>query len=146
MEISKLTSITESEAKQICELSLQLGYNNDLDRLKQRLSDIIGLNDHAIFVAKIDGEIVGWLHCLVCLRVESPIFVEVTGLVVHENNRGKQLGRHLIEATKQWSISKQIDQIKLRCNVTRKQSHQFYLSLGFSLSKEQKVFEIAIKY
>ncbi|WP_461789596.1 GNAT family N-acetyltransferase [Pedobacter sp.] len=144
MEISKLTSVTDGESEQICELALQLGYINNLNSLKQRLANIIALNDHAIFVAKADGEIVGWLHCLVCLRVESPIFVEITGLVVHENSRGKQLGRHLIEASKKWSISKQIDQIKLRCNVIRKESHQFYLSLGFSLSKEQKVFEILI--
>jgi GNAT superfamily N-acetyltransferase len=143
MEISKLNSVNENEAKQICELAEQLGYPNHITLLTKRLANITKLHDHAIFVAKLDGKILGWLHCIVCLRVESPIFVEVTGLVVNENHRGKQLGKRLIEAAKQWSSDQHIFEIKLRCNILRTASHQFYLSLGFSLSKEQKVFEIS---
>lgn len=143
MEISKLKHFTEIEAQQICNLAQQLGYANDLDSLTQRLTQLVDLNDHAIFVAKQNNVILGWLHCLVCLRVESPIFVEITGLVVDKDNRGKQIGKQLIEASKRWSAAQRINQIKLRCNVIRTQSHQFYLSLGFSLSKEQKVFEIS---
>lgn len=144
MEISQLKSITETEAQSIFDLSNQLGYTNDFDLLFGRLMEIILLNDHAIFIAKADGKIVGWLHCLICLRVESPLFVEVTGLVVDENTRGKQIGKKLIEASKNWSSSQHISLLRIRCNVIRAQSHQFYKALGFFESKEQKVFELGI--
>jgi len=144
MEISQLNNITETEAQQIYLLSNQLGYANDLGLLLVRLQEIIKLKDHAVFTAKIDGKIVGWLHCLVCLRVESPLFIEVTGLVVDENVRGKQIGKNLIEASKVWSRGQNISIIRIRCNVVRTESHKFYRALGFVASKEQKVFEISL--
>lgn len=142
MKISQLKSISETEAQEIYHLSNQLGYTNDFELLFDRLKEIIALKDHAVFTAKIDGKIVGWLHCLICLRVESPLFVEVTGLVVDENVRGKQIGKHLIEASKDWSRNQDISIIRIRCNVTRTESHKFYQALGFSVNKEQKVFEL----
>lgn len=144
MEVSQLTSINETEAKEIHLLSNQLDYANDFDLLLGRLQEIITLKDHAIFIAKIDEKIVGWLHSLVCIRVESPLFVEVTGLVVDENARGKQIGKNLIEASKIWSRSQNIFTMRIRCNVLRTESHKFYHALGFSMSKEQKVFEISL--
>lgn len=143
MEISQLKTISETEAQEIYLLSNQLGYNNDFDLLAGRLKQIISLDDQVIYVAKIDDRIVGWLHGVICLRVESPLFVEVTGLVVDENVRGKQIGKNLIEAGKEWSRRQNIFQLRIRCNVVRTESHKFYEALGFSSRKEQKVFELS---
>jgi len=144
MEIIQLNAITENEALQIHALSNQLGYENDTTLLFGRLRQIVALNDHAVFIAKQNDQIVGWLHCLVCLRVESPLFVEVTGLVVDENVRGQQIGKKLIEASKIWSSNHHILKIRIRCNVVRTESHQFYQALGFVSNKKQKVFEITL--
>lgn len=144
MDISQLESITETTAQEILSLSKQLGYENDFGPLLRRLQEIIPLKDHAIFVAKVNGKIVGWLHCLICLRVESPLFVEVTGLVVDENVRGQEIGKKLIETSKVWSQNHGVSIIRIRCNVLRTESHKFYQALGFSCNKEQKVFEISL--
>jgi N-acetylglutamate synthase-like GNAT family acetyltransferase len=143
MDISQLESITEAEALEILSLSEQLGYGNNFEMLLGRLQEIIPLKDHAIFVAKAEGKIVGWLHCLICLRVESPLFVEVTGLVVDENVRGQQIGKNLIETSKKWSQNLGISTIRIRCNVLRTETHKFYQVLGFFSTKEQKVFEMS---
>mgnify|MGYP003582665692 CR=1 FL=1 len=143
MDISQLESITEAEALEILSLSEQLGYGNNFEMLLGRLQEIIPLKDHAIFVAKAEGKIVGWLHCLICLRVESPLFVEVTGLVVDENVRGQQIGKNLIETSKKWSQNRGISTIRIRCNVLRTETHKFYQALGFFSTKEQKVFEMS---
>lgn len=142
MEIIQLNTITEKEAQEIHLLSNQLGYENDITLLFNRLKQILSLKDHAVFVAQLDGKIVGWLHCLVCLRVESPLFVEVAGLVVDERVRGQQIGKKLIEASKHWSRHQDIAIMRIRCNVLRTESHQFYQALGFFSNKEQKVFEM----
>lgn len=144
MQISQLENITKTDIQEILLLARQLGYENDLELLSSRLKQIISLKDHAVFVAKADGKMVGWLHCLICLRIESPLFVEVTGLVVNESVRGQQIGKKLIEASKSWSCSQGISILRLRCNVIRTESHQFYQALGFSSNKEQKVFEMSL--
>lgn len=140
MQIHQLHTISETEAKEIKWLAGQLGYENTYHLLFDRLKHISFLKEHAIFVAKIDGKIVGWLHCLICLRVESPVFVEVAGLVVNENVRGQHIGKKLIEASENWSRDQNISQILVRCNVVRVATHKFYNALGFSSNKEQKVF------
>lgn len=144
MQISQLENINETETQEIRSLSKQLGYENNFDLLFGRLQEIIQLNDHAIFVAKVNGKIVGWLHCLICLRVESPLFVEVTGLVVDENLRSQQIGKKLIETSKVWSQNRGISIVRIRCNVLRTESHKFYRALGFYSDKEQKVFEMSL--
>lgn len=144
MEISQLESISETNAQEILSLSDQLGYANDPNLLSDRLKAILSLKDHAVFVGKAEGRIVGWLHCLTCLRVESPLFVEVTGLVVDENARGLQIGKKLIEASKTWTRNHGITILRIRCNLTRTESHKFYQALGFSSNKEQKVFEMSL--
>ncbi|WP_343531302.1 GNAT family N-acetyltransferase [Pedobacter sp.] len=142
MEIIQLNTVTESQALEIHVLSNQLGYENDTVLLFNRLKQIVKLNDHAVFIAKQNDKIVGWLHCLVCLRVESPLFVEVTGLVVDEHMRGQQIGKKLIEASKHWGRHQNISIMRVRCNVIRIESHRFYQTLGFISNKEQKVFEM----
>lgn len=142
MEIIQLNTVTKSQLLEIHRLSHQLGYANDPQLLFTRLRQILSLKDHAVFVAQLDGKIVGWLHCLVCLRVESPLFVEVAGLVVDEHVRGQQIGKKLIEASKNWSRHQDIAIMRIRCNVIRTESHQFYQALGFFSHKEQKVFEM----
>ncbi len=144
MEIIQLDTVTESQALEIHDLSLQLGYENEPQLLFTRLQQIVVLKDHAVFAAQLDGKIVGWLHCLVCLRVESPLFVEVAGLVVDENVRGQQIGKKLIETSKHWSRHQGIHLMRIRCNVVRTESHQFYQALGFISNKAQKVFEMTL--
>jgi len=142
MEIIQLNTVNENQALEIYELSNQLGYTNDPELLFARLKHIVNLKDHAVFVAQLDGKIVGWLHCLVCLRIESPLFVEVAGLVVDENVRGQQIGKKLIETSKTWSRHQNISIMRIRCNVIRTESLQFYQALGFISNKVQKVFEM----
>lgn len=144
MEIIQLNTVNENQAVEIHALSNQLGYANDKELLFNRLKQIVSLRDHAVFVAQLDEKIVGWLHCLICLRVESPLFVEVTGLVVDENVRGQQIGKKLIEASKHWSGRQDISIMRIRCNIVRTESHQFYQALGFISNKQQKVFEISL--
>jgi GNAT superfamily N-acetyltransferase len=144
MEVVQLTSLSEDDIREINRLSVQLGYANDVDLQRKRLQQVIELKDHAIFVARKADEIVAWLHCLVCLRVESPLFVEVTGLVVDEKVRGQHIGQNLIEAAKSWSRRQNIQLLRIRCNVVRTESHKFYQTLGFVSHKEQKVFELAL--
>lgn len=143
IKISKLTSINQKKAREITTLALQLGYHNRIKELTRRLEFILESNYDCVFIAQVEEQIIGWIHALVAVRVESSIFVEITGLVVDEDYRNKQIGQKLIGAVKDWSNALEIPLIKVRCNVIRTESHKFYEALGFILDKEQKVFELS---
>lgn len=144
MQIFQLQSLTSKDAEQLAQLAVELGYENQVAELFKRTEKILQSTEDAIFIAKHEDQIVAWIHSFVALRVESPVFVEIAGLVVSQNFRKQRIGNQLIDAVKNWSSAKQIHQIKLRCNVVRTESHQFYQNIGFKLCKQQMIFEIAI--
>ena len=139
MEITiRNAEIKDSAA--IAELSNQLGYKTQNTAIQNRLIKIIGNPDHCVYVATESGKVVGWIHGFYSLRVESDFFVEIGGLVVSENYRNTGIGRKLVYKVIEWTEFRNCTKIRVRCNVIRKESHQFYEHIGFELSKEQKVF------
>jgi GNAT superfamily N-acetyltransferase len=141
-KIERLVTIDQQSAVEIAELAQQLGYENHLAELTARLHQILKSDQDRIFVAIYQGKIIGWIHAISCIRVESQVFVEIAALVVDQHFRKQQLGKQLIQSVIGWANHLGIKTIKVRCNVVRKESHRFYEALGFSLKKEQKVFEL----
>ncbi|MFI5452017.1 GNAT family N-acetyltransferase [Pedobacter sp. UC225_61] len=142
--ITQLLAITLKDAEEITSLSTQLGYENEIEDLLDRTKEILKSKNDCIFVAKLDGNIVGWIHGFRAVRIESPLFVEIAGLVVDRKQQKQHIGKSLVEAVKDWSISLGIKKIRVRCNIIRTESHKFYENIGFSQNKQQKIFEIEI--
>lgn len=88
---------------------------------------------------------VGWVHGFYSLRVESDPFIEIGGLVVDENHRQKGIGVQLVEKVNTWASTKGCNKLRVRCNTIRLESHEFYNLIGFTLNKEQKVFDRGVK-
>lgn len=137
-----IRNISVEDAKQIQLLSQQLGYNLSLSETEEQIQQVLGRNDNCAFVAVTDDSVVGWIHGFIAIRIETKPFVEIGGLIVEENYRGKGIGKELIEKLKEWCREKNIYDLRLRSNVKRLAAHQFYLRLGFKEMKEQKVFQI----
>ena len=125
----------------ISSLSGQLGYESEVMSIEKRISGILKNPDHCIFVAEQNGIIIGWIHGLYSIRVESDAFIEIGGLIVDENKRRRGVGKQLVETVSLWAKSFNCSNIRVRCNIKRVESHKFYESIGFSLNKEQKVFD-----
>lgn len=130
------------DAEQIASLSFQLGYESTIAIVTERLNRVLGHNDHCVFVVEDGNRIVGWIHGFRALRVESDPFVEIGGLVVDEQYRRKGVGRELVGKVRKWAIHGDIKKLRVRCNVNRKETHEFYKKLGFVETKEQKVFDL----
>ena len=97
-----------------------------------------------VVAAIVDDRIVGWMHVFHALRVESQPFCEIAGLVVDEQFRGRGIGRRWIEHAKHWCKRKNCNRLRVRTNTKRTATHQFYSGVGFSLVKEQKIFEMKL--
>jgi len=140
MEIH-LHKIAPEYAPDVQRLSEQLGYPLSVTEIENNIKEVMNAEDHTAFIAFHNGKVVGWIHAFKCVFLESNPFIEIGGLVVDEEHRGKGVGKKLIEKIREWSMAKDVHCIRVRSNVKRKEAHQFYLNNGFTEVKEQKVFQ-----
>ncbi|TWI25024.1 GNAT family N-acetyltransferase [Sphingobacterium siyangense] len=130
-----------SDAPDLATLTEQLGYPADIEGTKTILEDLLRKQEYAVFVGIIDNKTVGWIQLHQVISMETGVYVEIIGLVVDEEYRGRGLGRLLLHAASDWSRSLDCYRLRVRCNIIRTESHTFYQNSGFILKKEQKVFD-----
>jgi N-acetylglutamate synthase-like GNAT family acetyltransferase len=131
---------TSADATRVAELSGILGYPVDHETMQRRLEKLDGREEHVVFVAEISGNVVGWIHgaeheFLVAGRVG-----EICGLVVGEGQRTSGVGRRLVEAVEQWARERGLEQVSVRSNVARTESHPFYEKVGYTRLKTQHAY------
>jgi len=133
------------DALAVAALCDQLGYPSTADQVAERVRRIGLDSPDIVLVATLpSGEIAGWIHAGVVLRVMAEPFAEVCGLVVDEPQRGRGIGRALLDAAKRWAREKGCAVMRIRSNVIRQQTHRVYAELGYELSKTQHVFNLNI--
>ncbi|MFN2623402.1 MAG: N-acetyltransferase family protein [Chthoniobacterales bacterium] len=130
---------TVDDATAIARLSGELGYPVEAHVMRERLARLLGRDEHVVFVAET-AEVAGWIHAAEHELLEVGRHCEICGLVVGAGQRGKGIGRRLIEAVEEWAPSHGLKQISVRSNVIRPESHPFYESVGFERYKTQHAY------
>jgi GNAT superfamily N-acetyltransferase len=87
---------------------------------------------------------IGWIHGIYSLRVESDPFVEIGGLVVDKDFRRHGSGKLLVNKMIEWSLSRNCHLIRVRCNIIRREANAFYGAIGFNEIKQQKVYNMKV--
>jgi GNAT superfamily N-acetyltransferase len=122
-------------------LSELLGYPATADALTERLVRLLGCDEELVLVAEVSpGQVVGWLHGGERELLESGRRCEILGLVVDGAHRGRGVGRRLVQAAEAWASTRGLDQMAVRSNVGRAESHPFYESLGYVRAKTQHAY------
>ena len=123
------------------ELSEQLGYPVDPRPLRARFDRLSADASQALFVA-LDGadRVVGWINVQPRWLLEADPFAEIIALVVDARVRRQGIGRGLVTAAETWARTAGFERLRVRSNVTRAESHDFYLSLGFERLKTQHTY------
>ena len=107
-----------------------------------RLTTLLGSpEEHAVLVAELEGEVVGWIDVGVTIALESGRFAAINGLVVNESHRSRGIGEKLVHAGEQWTRERGLTRIRVRSNVLRERTHRFYERLGYTMKKVQKAFD-----
>lgn len=135
----RIASTTDSS--EIARLSGQLGCNVEKNQVIERLNKIVDQKDHVVFVAEIEGKLIGWIHAHGRYLIESPPYVEIGGLIVDSTFRGQKIGKFLVERCEEWSKLLGFKEIRVRTNETRLETLIFYKKIGFENTKAQKVFK-----
>jgi GNAT superfamily N-acetyltransferase len=129
------------DSTQLEQLIIQLGYFASAESVATRILEIGKDQNQIIYVSiEIGGEIIGWVHALKVRYLESEPFVEIGGLVVDINHRGKGIGKALMQAVERWAISQKLHEIRLRSNIIRSEAHIFYQKIGYQNIKTQYTF------
>jgi GNAT superfamily N-acetyltransferase len=133
------------DAGVVAELSCQLGYQTTEADVARRLAAMLPLaQDHAVLVATLDGEVVGWGESEICRHVQAEPYALLTGLVVKDGVRSLGVGRRLCLALEDWARGRGIAVMRVTSRSTRERAHAFYLRGGYSEIKTSKVFEKAL--
>ncbi|MEY2577720.1 MAG: hypothetical protein QOI49_544 [Verrucomicrobiota bacterium] len=129
-----------TDATRVAELSGILGYPVEHETMQRRLEKLGGCEEHVVFVAEVDGEIVGWIHGEERELLVADRIGEICGLVVAEGQRASGVGRRLVEAVEQWARGRGLEQVSVRSNVARPESHPFYEKVGYTRVKTQHAY------
>ena len=133
-----IREITPNDVNDIVGLSDELGYKINVEEVSILTSLIIKDEKQWAFIAIKNNIIVGFVHAFYALRLTTPAFIEIAGLVVSTKERSQGIGKQLVEYIEQ-NIAKDL-KVRIRCNSTRKDAHRFYANLGYAKQKEQFVF------
>jgi GNAT superfamily N-acetyltransferase len=145
MNFPKIRLVNKLDSAQLAGLAGELGYPSTPDQVETRLAGILSRPDQAVFVAEVEERIAGWVHVFACPTVELDLYAEVGSLVVDRDQRGRGIGKALMEKAEAWASERGIYEIRLRSNVLRREAHQFYEGLGYERIKSQFTFHKALQ-
>ncbi|HKT59959.1 MAG TPA: GNAT family N-acetyltransferase [Gemmatimonadales bacterium] len=131
----------QADAGRLAALSAELGYPVAASELAGRLADLLARDGEIVLVAeRAPGQVIGWVHGSEQHFLESARRCELLGLVVDARERGRGIGRRLVAAVEEWARGRGLEQIAVRSNVTREESHPFYEHLGYARVKTQHAY------
>jgi GNAT superfamily N-acetyltransferase len=137
-----LRPVEHGDAESVCELIVQLGYDRGVTEVRQWITRLVNRPDtQAAFVACWGEAIVGWIEASVEMRLQSPPFTLIGGLVVKDGVRGGGIGRRLCEEVERWSGDKGVEMVRVTSRSSREEAHRFYLRDGYRHTKTSLVFE-----
>ena len=131
--------IEPGDAAAAATLSGQLGYPATTEEVRERIATLP--STQAVFVAVIDGEVVGWIDIALTFHLQTPPFALIGGLVVKDGVRGLRIGKRLCDEAEAWSKAQGVSLIRVTSRTTRDDAHRFYLREGYTDVKTSRVFE-----
>lgn len=138
----KVRAATVDDSLALASLSSQLGYGASVHEVESRLRGLEAAAEHRVLVACLEGGAqIGWIHVFIALRVESGPFGEIGGFVVAEGHRRTGIGSSLLGHAEEWLKARGIESLRVRSRASRLEAHAFFERSGFSMTKDQRIFD-----
>lgn len=113
-------------------LENDLGYNCKLDKLNDRIDEMLKRGNYQIFVACDGDKVVGYIGCVSYLAFElENEGMKIIALAVSKEYRRKGIGTKLLKTAEQWAKENNIEVILLNSGLPRENAHKFYESQGY---------------
>ncbi len=118
-----------------------LGYDFPLEKTAKRLEMILKSDRDKIFVAEVEGKVVGYIHAADYEVIYAPSMKNILGLAVNSDYRRLGAGKALLAAAENWAKETGSAGVRLCSGAERKGAHEFYKKCGYECSKEQLNFK-----
>lgn len=135
----QIREIRHQDAKAIAVLSKVLGYEVEEVVIEEQIGEILEGRGNMAFMATHENRVIGYIHVFKAVRLTTKPFMEIGALVVAPDHRRKGIARSLVGQAEKVAGSEM--KLRVRCNVKREEAHQFYESIGFLPTKNQRIFE-----
>lgn len=113
-----------------------MGYDCTVEIVWNRLCSMDDIRE-AVYVAELDGNIVGFIHAETYKLLYSEAMVNILGIAVDSQYRRHGAGKALLHQVENWAKSRGINTVRLNSGAARKDAHRFYEALGYMDRKEQ---------
>ena len=115
----------------------EMGYDYSPAATADKLELLLNDGKNGIFVAELDGQIVGYVHLNDYDLLYMPPMKNIMGIAVSKEHRRQGIGRLLLAAAERWAKETGAVGVRLVSGETRTGAHAFYRSLGYEGSKLQ---------
>lgn len=127
-----------SDAQSIWQLNCDgMGYSYPLDSTKENLESLLQSAADKIFVAEMDGSVVGYVHANDYQLLYAPHMKNIMGIAVNKNYRHRGIGSALLRQVEQWARQTGAAGVRLVSGAARTGAHAFYRQCGYSGDKAQ---------
>ena len=140
-ETVSIRNATPDDAIVVANLIVQLGYDITIDAARRRLVQLLGKVDNAIYVAIMEGRVVGVVHVAIMEALEHEPRGEIRALVVEEEHRSMGIGERLVQEAEKWAKARRLSMMRVRSNTKRDLARRFYERYGYEVTKTSNVFD-----
>lgn len=140
-----IRALGTDDAQRVAELNAQLGYDAETDAIRERLRRIEVEGGHGVFGAEGPNGLVGFVHFFERPSIEKGFDLVVQSLVTDETQRGRGIGRLLMDKVEKSAHSRGIRSIVLSSRTDRQGAHAFYDVLGYKAVATSTIFSKTLK-
>lgn len=141
----RIRALGSDDAQRVAELNAQLGYKADADAIRDRLRRIEVEGGHGVVGAEGPNGLAGFVHFSERPSIEKGFDLVVQSLVVDETQRGRGIGRLLMDEVEKSAQSRGIRTIVLSSRTDRQDAHTFYGVLGYKAVATSTIFSKTLK-
>jgi N-acetylglutamate synthase-like GNAT family acetyltransferase len=133
-----IRSASYKDIDQLLNLMSELGYRSEKDSIIESLTKYKRSDDYEVLVVEDEGKVLGCisLHVMKLFHLAGNAG-RITSLVVSSENRGKGIGKALVNAADQYFKSMDCVKTEVTSGGHRKEAHIFYQSEGFVLDERR---------
>ncbi len=124
----------------IANLTEQLGYTTSLSTLHANILSYLQVDERSLFVAVANDIVVGYIASDMAQTFHREgKHMKVVSLVVDQSQRGKGIGKGLLQAAENWAMKHKCWMVELTSSFRRQNegTHDFYLNQGYQKTGSQ---------
>ena len=120
-----------SDTTVITSLLIELGCNVEEAEVRRRMAPLLVSEADRVFVAELDGRIVGLISIHVAPLLHRDALGRITAFIVTQDLRGQGIGMKLLAEAEKWAIEKGCSQVELNSGDHHQPAHAFYKNRGY---------------